>query len=272
MMTRASGCNSLMRRVTTAPSSPGSCMSRRTMSGRAAPMRASASSPSPAVPTGSMPSTSWKRCENPSLTTGWSSTMNTRKRTRMYANPAEPTRTASSPRIGVHGAASGAKRNPDRQRPGTAHLPAGPADRRRLGELEDREGAEPRLEGDAQLHPGQVRSGAAVDAEAEGGVAVDLAVDDHLVGPVEGGGVPVGGREREQHELVGLHRTAVPVHVLFDEPGHGHGGVGAEQLLHGDWKQLGLGNEPLPVGRRSGQVPDRGADGAPGGVDAGDQQ
>src|SRR5437660_1449225 len=126
----------------------------------------------------------------------------------MYANPDEATHVAhfaaEAGPLPVAGRSSGADANPDRQGPGAAHLPAGPADGRRVGELEGRKGAEPGFEGDAQLHAGQVRPGAPVDAEAEGGVAVDLALDDHLVGPVEGGGIAVGGRERKEHELVGL--------------------------------------------------------------------
>ena len=50
-----------------------------------------------------------------------------------------------------------------------------------------------------------------MDAEAERGVAVLGAVDDDLVGAVEELGVAVGGRERQQHPLVGLHRAAVEV-------------------------------------------------------------
>ena len=64
---------------------------------------------------------------------------------------------------------------------------------------------EPDLERDPQLHPGQVRPDAAVDAEPERGVPVDLAVDDDLVGPLELLRVAVGGRERQQHPVVGLH-------------------------------------------------------------------
>ena len=57
------------------------------------------------------------------------------------------------------------------------------------------------LDRDRHLHARQVRADAAVDAEAEGGVAVLLAVDDHLVGVGEHGRVAVGGRERQQHHL-----------------------------------------------------------------------
>src|SRR4051794_20264146 len=75
---------------------------------------------------------------------------------------------------------------------GTPHLTTGPAHGVRVGELEDGERLQEHLEGDAQLHTRQVGTGAAVDAEAEGGVAVVLAVDDHLVRSVEELGVAVG--------------------------------------------------------------------------------
>ena len=65
--------------------------------------------------------------------------------------------------------------------------------------------SQPDLERDPQLHPGQVRADAAVDAEPERGVPVHLAVDDDLVGPLELLGVAVGRREGQQHPVVGLH-------------------------------------------------------------------
>ena len=65
-----------------------------------------------------------------------------------------------------------------------------------------------------QLHAGQVRADAAVDAEAEGGVAVLGPVDDDLVGVLEQRGVAVGGRERQQHPVarrfIGHRRTRCP--------------------------------------------------------------
>src|SRR5437667_6361836 len=97
-----------------------------------------------------------------------------------------------------------ASADPDWQRARAADLSGRPAHGAGIVQLEVREGLEPGFESHPQLHPGQVRPCASMDAEAEGGVAVDLAVDDHLVRPLEGVRVAVGGREREQHELVGL--------------------------------------------------------------------
>ena len=155
---------------------------------------------------------------------------------------------------------------------GAADLADGPGDGGGVGQAELGDAGEPDLEGDAQFHPRQVRAQAAVDAEAEGGVPVDLAVDQHLVGPVELRGVAVGGREREQDPVLGLHVDAAEVHVFLHQPGHRDRGVGPEELLHGGRQRVGRGEQALAVGRMAGQVPQRGADRAPGGVDAGDQQ
>src|SRR5207245_5574537 len=70
-----------------------------------------------------------------------------------------------------------------------ADLARRPRDGVRVGEAEVRDAFHPDLERDPQLHPRQVRPDAAVDAESERGVPVDLAVDDDLGGPVELGGV-----------------------------------------------------------------------------------
>ena len=60
------------------------------------------------------------------------------------------------------------------------------------------------LRRDEHLHARKVGSDAAVDAEAEGDVAVLLAVDDHFVGVGEDSRIAVRSRESEQHLLPGL--------------------------------------------------------------------
>ena len=136
-----------------------------------------------------------------------------RRRRRLRATTSPPcSRPPSTRRRCADDVDSGADTN--REDAGAADLAARPAHGVGVGELEHREALEPHLEGDPQLHAGQVRAGAAVDAEAERGVAVDLAVDDHLVGPLEHLGIAVGRRERQQHPVLGLHRAAVEVHVL----------------------------------------------------------
>ena len=113
-----------------------------------------------------------------------------------------------------------------------ADLTRGPGHRAGVVEGEHRDPLEPDLEGDPELHPRQVRTEAAVDAQAEGGMPVDLAVDDDLIRPVELRRVTVGRRERQQDPVVGLHVDAVPVHVLLDQPRHRDRRVGPEELLH----------------------------------------
>src|SRR4051812_43080865 len=65
----------------------------------------------------------------------------------------------------------------DRQLPRAPHLPAGPEHGVGIGQLEGRERVEPGFERHSQFHSGEVRPGAAVDAETERSVAVLLAVD-----------------------------------------------------------------------------------------------
>src|SRR3984885_15567452 len=62
----------------------------------------------------------------------------------------------------------------ERQRPRAPDLSRGPGPGGRVGEGELGEALEPGFERDPELHAGQVRSQAAVDAEAERGVPVDL--------------------------------------------------------------------------------------------------
>src|SRR5690606_16840612 len=65
------------------------------------------------------------------------------------------------------------------------HLAPAPRDGAGVGELEGGNAIEEPLDGHPELHPGQVRAEAAVDARTEGEVAVSLPVDDELVGAIE---------------------------------------------------------------------------------------
>ena len=111
-----------------------------------------------------------------------------------------------------------------------------------------------------------------MDAEPERRVAILLAVDDELVGPVEELGVAVGGRERKQHPVVLLHRAAVEVDVLGDHAGHRDRGVEPQELLDREVGRVEVGDEALQIIRMLRQVPDRRTDRRPRGVDPGDEQ
>src|SRR4051794_28287751 len=71
----------------------------------------------------------------------------------------------------------------DTQREGAraADLSRCPGDAGFVGERELRDPLHPDLERDAKLHPREVRTDTPMDAEPEGCVLVDLAVDDDLV-------------------------------------------------------------------------------------------
>src|SRR3954471_11650280 len=119
----------------------------------------------------------------------------------------------------------------DRHRARAAHLTAGP---RHLGTIDEPElgdALQPLLDGDAHLHAGQVGPGAAVDAHAERHVAVELAIDDDLVGPLERVRVAVGGGEAQQDAVAFVHRAAGDLGVGGGDAGHGHRRVRPQQLL-----------------------------------------
>src|SRR5215510_12149944 len=65
----------------------------------------------------------------------------------------------------------------ERERARPTDLARRPSDRRRVVKGEAGDPLEPGFEGDPEFHARQVRAHAAVDAEAERGVPVDLAVD-----------------------------------------------------------------------------------------------
>jgi len=78
-----------------------------------------------------------------------------------------------------------------------------------------------------------VRTGAAVDAQAERGVPVRPPVDVHGVGIVEDGRIPVGGGPAQQDAIPFLHRAGVELDVGGDGPGQGlRGREAAQELLH----------------------------------------
>jgi len=117
------------------------------------------------------------------------------------------------------------------ERTRSADLAGGPGHGRRVGQAELRDPLQPDLEGDPEFHARQVGAEAAVDAEAERGVPVDLTVDDDLIGAVELGRVAIGRRERQQDPVVGRHVDAAPVHVFLDQACHGDRCVSPEELL-----------------------------------------
>ena len=69
-----------------------------------------------------------------------------------------------------------------------------------------------------------------------------------------------------------MHRAALEVDVLGDDPGHRDRRVRPQQLLDGGRHQLGLGDQAPTVVGMGGEVPHRRADRRPGGVDPGDQR
>jgi len=111
-----------------------------------------------------------------------------------------------------------------------------------------------------------------MDPKAERCMLVDLAVDDHFRRPVELRRIAVRRWERQQDPVVSLHIHATEVQILRHQASHGDGRVRAQELLYGGGQQVWLGDKSLPIARIPGQVPQRGADRAPGGVDSGDQQ
>ena len=110
---------------------------------------------------------------------------------------------------------------------------------------------EPFLQRDRDLHAGEVRADAAVDAEPERRVAVLLAVDHHAVGIREHRRIAVRRREREQHHLARLERAAVDGRLLDDLARHRDRRVGAQEFLDRGRDQLRLGGEAPAVLRHA---------------------
>ncbi|CAB4322824.1 unannotated protein [freshwater metagenome] len=108
-----------------------------------------------------------------------------------------------------------------------------------------------------------------MDAETECRMPVDLAINEHLIGIVEELRVAVRGREAEQDPVVLLHRATFELEVFLDQPGHGDRGVGPQELLDGRGDELRVSDEAGEILRVVGEMPQRGSDGGPGGVDAG---
>src|SRR5581483_8242161 len=162
--------------------------------------------------------------------------------------------------VEVHGPVSGAE--DDGEGAGASDLAGGPDDGGGVFEAEFGDAGQPFLEGDAELEAGEVGAEAAVDAETEGDVAVLRAVEDD----------PVGVGERQEDLVPGLKDVAVEFDFFDDEAGHGDGGVGPEEFFGGGGEEPGMLDEPVAVVGMTGEMPEAGADGAPSGVDPGEEQ
>ena len=103
-------------------------------------------------------------------------------------------------------------------------------------------------------------------------MTVLLAIDHERVRIVEHRRIAIGRRERQQHPVVDLHRTAVEIVVLQHEAGHRDRRVRAEELLEREHHHVGIVGETLAVLGMLREVPQRRADRRPCGVDAGDQE
>src|SRR3546814_1759110 len=91
------------------------------------------------------------------------------------------TRFRSAPRRGGRLAHRRSGEDAHRQAAGAADLTRGSAHRSGIGQLEVGEAVHPLLDRHGELETGQVRAQAAVDAEAERGVAVLRTVDHELI-------------------------------------------------------------------------------------------
>ena len=111
-----------------------------------------------------------------------------------------------------------------------------------------------------------------MNAQAKCGMAVLLAIDHDLVRIREHRGVTIGGGKRQQHHVAGLYRATADDSVLHHLARHRYRRVGAQQFLHGGRNQFRLRDQTLAIRWRFRQMPQRRADRAPSGVDAGDQQ
>ena len=99
--------------------------------------------------------------------------------------------------------------------------------------LPGREAGQRLLDADPALHSRQGRAQAEVDAETQGHVVVEAAVDVEAVRVGELALVAVGGARREDHLGVDRHGGAVSLHRRGQPPSlNGRGSLIAQQLLH----------------------------------------
>jgi hypothetical protein len=74
-----------------------------------------------------------------------------------------------------------------------------------------------------------------------------------------------------KHAVAGLHRATLELDVAVDDARHRDRRVRTQQFLHGGGPQVGVVAQLLAVLRVLGEVPQRGTDRRPGGVDTGDE-
>ena len=118
-----------------------------------------------------------------------------------------------------------------------------------------------------------MRPEATVDAAAEGDVAVDLAVEAHLVGVGELGLVGVGRSDHDHDLVAGLDRAAVELGVLDGHPGDTHDRrLPAQQLLDGVGDERRVLDQLAPVVGVLGQEREHAVERGRDGVEAGDEE
>jgi hypothetical protein len=147
-----------------------------------------------------------------------------------------------------------------------------PCDRDLRIEAEFRDASQSLLERNVDFHAREIRADAAVNTETERGMRIPCPVDDDAVRIGKLFRVAVGGGEREQHHLTGLERAPVDRGLLYDLARHGHGRIGPQKFLNCRGDKVGVSGEASAVVGMNGQVPQAGADCAPRGIDARDQQ
>ena len=86
-----------------------------------------------------------------------------------------------------------------------------------------------------------------MNAQAECGMTVFLAVDHHLVSIGKHRRIAIGGGKRQQHHVAGLDRATADGGFLHYFARHGDGGIGTEEFLDRGRHQFRLGNQPLAI-------------------------
>src|SRR5262245_38244847 len=127
---------------------------------------------------------------------------------------------------------------PHWQEPRPAHGAFGPLDL--AGQAEFRDAFQELLDGNGHFQSSEVRADAAMDAEAEGGMAVFLAVNDDLIRLGEDFRVAIGRGKGEQHHLALLEGAAIDPGLLLHLSRHRDRSKRAQELLDGKWHQLRL--------------------------------
>ena len=160
----------------------------------------------------------------------------------------------------------------DRYLPRPPHGSCRPFDDRAGAQNEIGKLAKPFLKRDADFHARQVRADAAMNTKTERCMPILGPINDDPIRIRKHRRVAIGHTERQHDHLSVSQPTAADLRLLDDFTTNHHGSIGPQKFLDRGWNQVRLFSQALSVILMGGEMPQAGADHAPGRIDAGDKQ